>query len=380
MFVSSSRDVNFLCGTSSISKSSENGCTQPNQLEHDWKPIQTTQIIMRLQGITGLTWAVLGAPSSPPSVCQAVATQRQEPKHMELSMAGGQALSLSLCLSLHSTLNLEFDFNSLLLSHLLTGHVLAPTNHLGSSLNQHFSSLFIHELVTSLSCSGPALYSIATCDLWISDSNNQSTWQALLLQKPTSMKSWRRLVSILLFILKYLDANIEQEPVPSASSERSNASQMVLWVLVLFSNIARLIQCDIDPLPQGNQLHQDVAKGTRAIDRRIQHPQLASSPQHRRLLPSRTFEGIARLVLVHGILWRRWPRNGHQEPEKHQQICGGGLCLARSGSIGDGPVSLPLWYWCATCGIKSLWSATASPQGQTGTDHDSAPWPETRKQ
>lgn len=65
---------------------------------------------------------VMGALTSPPSVCQAVATQRKEPKHMELIMAGGQALSL--CLSPHFTVNLQFDLNLLLLSHLLTGHVL----------------------------------------------------------------------------------------------------------------------------------------------------------------------------------------------------------------------------------------------------------------
>ena len=56
---------------------------------------------------------------------------------------GWWASSLSLCLSLHSTLNLEFNFNFLLLSHLLTGHVLASTNHLGSS-SQQALLLFIH--------------------------------------------------------------------------------------------------------------------------------------------------------------------------------------------------------------------------------------------
>lgn len=86
---------------------------------------------------------------------------------MELIMAGGQplSLSLSLCLSIHySTVNLEFGFTFLLLSHLLTGHVLASTNHLGPLHNKHFFSLSIHELVTSLSCSGPALHSNATCE------------------------------------------------------------------------------------------------------------------------------------------------------------------------------------------------------------------------
>jgi hypothetical protein len=112
-------------------------------------------------------------------------------------------------------------------------------------------------------------------------------------------------------------ANAPQAMAPLASSARSSASRTAMYASIATT---RIMAADrgIDPVPQGDQLPEDVAQGARTAAGRALYPQGTPTPQHRRLFRARSHQGVTGPAPVHGVL-REWrPGARHPRPEKQE--------------------------------------------------------------
>lgn len=97
-----------------------------------------------------------------------------------------------------------------------------------------------------------------------------------------------------------------------------------------------------DPLSQGDQLCQDVAKGKGTTPRRVPNSLLSPSPKYSPVLRTRTLQVDTGPTSIYGIL-RQWGFGArHQGPAIEKDLCRGRVCVEHVCPVAGCPIQMSL--------------------------------------